>query len=566
MKKITLSLLFLFVFFLGYAQVPKDLVLMTNNQENNNPIQVNTENDFCGHETLSNDFETRIGSLKNYNIANDFIINESMGIFTLESITFHAFVEPGGDVDSVDYTFYEDSGSGPGNLITSLEGIEPTSVELIGEVTIEGTDEEVLKVYYELEEPIIFESGDTNTTYWMGVKVPDYTGSSISFELISYLDNDNGTYVFLAGSWRKIETLFNVIRDGVFTLTGTCSVAEECIEAEAGNLTAPESVCPQSEFMITANDASSGIAGITYSWEQSPIDVEDWNVIEGAESINLTMHEGITLPTKFRLTVICEFGNSDTSIPVEVNLNPSELCYCVPEYTMGCDDGDTISQVLIVGANQEVLFQNDSSCSEDGYGDYTEELDSPELLQGETYTITITTASEDPTDENVRVWIDFNDDGIFATEEEIGNTNGDGMDESGQLSFEVTIPEDIEIGSYRLRARLAWLGSEDMDPCERRSYGETEDYTIQIVENLGVENSEFHLFSFYPNPMDNELHIKAVSPIDNLIVYNLLGQELIQLYPNNSKAEILTHKLPTGVYLMQVTIKGTTETFKLIKN
>jgi len=277
------------------------------------------------------------------------------------------------------------------------------------------------------------------------------------------------------------------------------------------------------------------------------------------------MEEGIAAPTQFRFIIECEFGNTDTSEAFEVNLNSAEECYCEPEYSLGCDDGDVINQVTIEDETDEVIFQNDSECSETGYTDYSQDLQAPELMQGDTYTVKVTSESEVADEEEVRVWLDLNQDGVFVAGEEIGNTAGEGMDEEGEFNFQFTIPEDLELGTYRIRVRMAWLGGDDIEPCVNKSYGEAEDYAVEITESLSVETSVFDQFSFYPNPVENQLNLKAGTPIENLKVYNMLGQEVLQESPNTSQTQLQTQTLTSGIYWVKVTLQGIQKSFKIIK-
>lgn len=567
MRNFTLLFLAMLISSLGFSQgiVEKQgVVLTTSASQNQQPLPFSVSDAECDFETPSNNFETSVGSLKNYIIANDFVVDESMGVFSLEAITFHAVVEPGGEIEEADYIFYEDS-DGPGSEITSLENMEATSVEMIGEYNVEGEVGDVLEVYLELDEPITFEAGDDETVYWLGVQVPNYTGSSIALELIAEVVTPNETFVYLAGDWHGLEGLFGVTRDGVMLLSGTCSASDDCAEVSAGILEGPESVCALNEFIITAQDATTGVSGVTYTWEQSPIEEEDWTVIEGATSLNLTMEEGIEEPMKFRFTIECESGSEDTTEPFEVDLNTAEECYCVPEYGLGCEDGDAINQVIIENDSDEIIFQNDSDCTEEGYADYTETVEAPEMLQGETYTMTITSETEMTDQDDVRVWLDFNQDGTFVEAEEIGNTGGEGLSEEGEFSFQFTIPEDMEFGTYRVRVRMAWLGGDDIEPCGNKSYGEAEDYAVEVVDELGVDDAVFNQFTFYPNPVENQLNLRAETPIENLKVYNLRGQEVLSETPNSVEAQLQTQSLSTGIYLMKVKLQGVQKTYKLIK-
>jgi hypothetical protein len=112
---------------------------------------------------------------------------------------------------------------------------------------------------------------------------------------------------------------------------------------------------------------------------------------------------------------------------------------------------------------------------------------------------------------------------------------------------------------------MAWLGGDDIEPCVNKSYGEAEDYAVEITESLSVETSVFDQFSFYPNPVENQLNLKAGTPIENLKVYNMLGQEVLQESPNTSQTQLQTQTLTSGIYWVKVTLQGIQKSFKIIK-
>src|SRR5690554_3374241 len=153
--------------------------------------------------------------------------------------------------------------------------------------------------------------------------------------------------------------------------------------------------------------------------------------------------------------------------------------YCIPIYDYGCSYGDDISNVTLEG---ETITLNNSTtaCSANGYQDYTS-LAHPDLTPGNTYTISISTGYSSPGSEDVRAWIDYNNNGTFEAIETIGNTNGNGM-APGTVSYDFTVPTGTAAGDYRLRVRLVY-NSSDIDPCTSEFYGETEDYTVTVISS-----------------------------------------------------------------------------------
>ena len=79
-------------------------------------------------------------------------------------------------------------------------------------------------------------------------------------------------------------------------------------------------------------------------------------------------------------------------------------------------------------------------------------------------------------------WIDYNQDGKFSEDERLGNTFAAEPDKVVQLQFNVS--KKALLGPTRLRIRYtnSFPGSNTiLDPCKETDFGETEDYTVNIV-------------------------------------------------------------------------------------
>lgn len=83
--------------------------------------------------------------------------------------------------------------------------------------------------------------------------------------------------------------------------------------------------------------------------------------------------------------------------------------------------------------------------------------------------------------------------------------------------------------------------------------------------DLGVEKNGFESFTFYPNPTEGLLYLKAGIPLENVTIYNLLGETIVDTKPNTTEWKLDTSHWQNGVYLMSVSINGTERTFKIIK-
>jgi hypothetical protein len=83
---------------------------------------------------------------------------------------------------------------------------------------------------------------------------------------------------------------------------------------------------------------------------------------------------------------------------------------------------------------------------------------------------------------------------------------------------------------------------------------------------LGVEDNTLDGFSFYPNPTSDVVNLKATSTIDNVAIYNFLGQRVIEMNNAANRMELNVSNLATGTYIMKVSIGGEIGTYKVIKN
>lgn len=69
----------------------------------------------------------------------------------------------------------------------------------------------------------------------------------------------------------------------------------------------------------------------------------------------------------------------------------------------------------------------------------------------------------------------------------------------------------------------------------------------------------------YPNPATNMLNIEALSNIENVAVYNMLGQEVIAKSINSQSVNLDVANLQTGIYIIKVNIDGVISSSRFVK-
>jgi hypothetical protein len=83
--------------------------------------------------------------------------------------------------------------------------------------------------------------------------------------------------------------------------------------------------------------------------------------------------------------------------------------------------------------------------------------------------------------------------------------------------------------------------------------------------NLGVADNTIAGFSYYPNPTNGILNLKSLDNIEQVSLYNLLGQLVIDNRVNATTSQVDISGLSAGTYLMKVTVNGETGTYKVLK-
>lgn len=87
--------------------------------------------------------------------------------------------------------------------------------------------------------------------------------------------------------------------------------------------------------------------------------------------------------------------------------------------------------------------------------------------------------------------------------------------------------------------------------------------TDASLSTVSFENE--NAFTYFPNPVKNELSLKAQSNIQNISVFNMLGQEVLRSAPNALETNMDMNGLAQGAYFVQVTINNATETVRILK-
>ncbi len=235
----------------------------------------------------------------------------------------------------------------------------------------------------------------------------------------------------------------------------------------------------------------------------------------------------------------------------------------IPNYCDG--EGTTTTDEFI----QQVVFNTIDNTSTQGphYTDNTAVF--TEVTKTQSYPITITNGEHWDTD-TMGCWVDWNYDGDFDDINEIINitytgtgTNGSGI---GTGIGEITVPADAHLGNVRLRIRV--LYGADLLPCGTTSYGEVEDYTLKVIENLSTTDFTESNIKLYPNPNNGTFVINLNAMEINkakIEIFSINGQLIFTKQLANN-AETVDFKAATGIYFAKISNDSKSITKKIIIN
>ncbi|WP_161499389.1 beta strand repeat-containing protein [Flavipsychrobacter stenotrophus] len=240
-------------------------------------------------------------------------------------------------------------------------------------------------------------------------------------------------------------------------------------------------------------------AGLTFQWQSATSATGPWTDITGATN-NTYSFISIFNDMWYQCVVVCTLSStSTTSTPAMITYVATPPCYPGSSswsYAGGTYAGiDEFHVAGFAGSNLDDIGLNAVVSTTTGYLDHTT-LAPITMEQGGVYASSGLWYSTYDHQE-LQVWIDFNDNGIFETTEEVSPVSGfDPSFTSNPTNFNISIPAGGALGTHNMRVRAIWEqypgGSSaplHLDPCNMSylgtspSYysGDAIDYRVYII-------------------------------------------------------------------------------------
>ncbi|MFN7117531.1 MAG: S8 family serine peptidase [Saprospiraceae bacterium] len=225
-----------------------------------------------------------------------------------------------------------------------------------------------------------------------------------------------------------------------------------------------------------------------------------------------------------------------------------DLPYCVPRNLNSSDE-------WIASVKLHTL--TNTSGSNEGYGDYTG-LTAPKLSLGGKYNLELRPGfSGVPYSEYFIVWIDFNQDGVFVSQEMVYEKGSIETVFSGM----VTIPANAKLGMTRMRVAMQFFSPGGPCSFNSNSGAEVEDYCVEIVQTTNVQEvMNTTSLRVFPNPFAEQLVIEvnltetrsnATIELLNALGQSLRRQSLPTLLPGVQNITMEAREIPAGLYFIR---------------
>jgi len=366
----------------------------------------------------------------------------------------------------------------------------------------------------------IVSSTETNSDYGYGYEYPTATGTwnsavangNLRIDWYGYLGyypyysfevyDENGNYIgYVQGNYcTSGHTDFTVSQSDINSWIADGTVSLTLV---GGNSTYPycNNISYQASFTLTYDDGSttngynnpqdgtSGICGsdpINFSWNYSTTggsptdylfylgtDNPPTNILNGSSMGITNMYSytaGLGAGTYYWMVVpVNSFGNN---APCAIYSFSTIACYCVPNFNYGAYE---ISNFTFGSFSY-------SNSSGQEYENNSSQLISA-IEQGQTYAWSL----QDNGYSTRSIWIDFNDNNSFSTSERVLNSV---YNSTSTPSGNITIPTNAALGQHRMRVLSNYYYSSQTatNACPNNNfnyaYGQAEDYTIEIVQNV----------------------------------------------------------------------------------
>jgi hypothetical protein len=387
---------------------------------------------------------------------------------------------------------------------------------------------------------------------------------------MDYMDyvNDACMYMFTTGQTNVVDAYINVLQAQFKPNVTECAFGPDFLMTASNS---PQTACPSAgsvtyNFTFTTQSgfnentvfsASGQPAGATVSFNPTS------RSTTGPFTMTVNNLGGAAIGD-YTITVTGTSSSITNNQNVVLNLRNTP---CV-------SNGNSTYLTSTTGVTFNTINNLNSGKSVGGYGNFTATVTN--VNRNSTYPLTVKVNTDGNYPTQTKVWIDWNQNCSFndaGEEYNLGNavnvTNGN----TSASPLPVTIPVGALLGNTIMRVATKYVNTDDPGlpmSCLTGYDGETEDYTLNVQVQLGVDEFGVGNFSIYPNPNTGQFNVSLNAPSSDKVtvtVYDIRGRKIYDdtfVNSSNFNQVINLNNVQSGMYLVKVSDGEKQATRKII--
>lgn len=227
-----------------------------------------------------------------------------------------------------------------------------------------------------------------------------------------------------------------------------------------------------------------------------------------------------------------------------------------PFYNGNCT---SIASTVYETSTTSVQFNtiNNISAKPSGYSNYTNI--STNVNRNSAYNINVKVNTDGDFTTATKVWIDWNQNCSFndaGEEYNLGDATNVTNGTTTNSPFSIAVPVAASLGNTIMRVSTKYKDDGLPTSCENGFDGEVEDYTLNVMPTLSIEEFGFENFMVFPNPNNGIFTIQLNGALNRDVdveIYDVRNRLIYKnTYPNNGdfRQEMQLNNVQFGMYLL----------------
>ncbi len=307
---------------------------------------------------------------------------------------------------------------------------------------------------------------------------------------------------------------------------------------------------PVADFTASSTDIATG-ANITFTDASTNTPTSwSWTFTGGTPASSTDQNPVVTYNTAgtyaVTLTATNSYGNGTVTKNAYITVSDAQYCE---------SKGNNITYEWVKKVTIGSFVKNSDAQK---YSDFTSDVIT--LTEGQSVNIELVPGYKSTQyNEYWKIWADLNGDKDFDDAGELVYDHGSSA--KNAVTGSLTIPTSATASTTRLRVVMSYYAIQG--PCGTFTYGETEDYTLNIIASSSDESDKSDLNEkillemdnviITPNPTSGIFTVDAEGgTVDKVIIYSITGKLVKIIDSKGDKVSIDISEMNSGIYHVKI--------------